>query len=493
MSFDPASATETGNVADTSVHAVSENGSPSNPHERKTSGAGQPGPLSREAGETSWIDSLSTDESDFLDRYPWSRFSTLCLRDRVSIYEYQAGVDLGQDCGELLGGAHTPFFQSRVLNLPVNYEVERGMQLFLSGKTRDRFQVWLGRSGRYLDIMGDIFRKEGVPDDLIYLSLIESGFNPVALSRMKASGPWQFMEGTGRRYGLDVDWWVDERRDPVKSAEAAARHLRDLYEVFGSWDLAMAAYNAGEGKIRKAVSRTGTDDFWKIQQTRHIRAETKEYVPRFVAASLIAQDPVRYGLFNIDYQEPYAYDEVVLSQPIDLTVAADLAGTTVEEIRDLNPELLRWATPPYAKNYTLKVPPGTARMFQERLAAYPPEELFTMIPFKARKGDTLAAIARAHGLPVSVLQNMNPGAGRGRLKTGQIIRIPADARLSKQPTPPAKAAVGQKIYRVQKGDTLYSIARRHGIDYRLLLKHNPQIHPKQLQVGDVIHIPGKSA
>ena len=211
-------------------------------------------------------------------------------------------------------------------NQTASRAVDRNISLF-ANRIKDRFALYLSRSGKYIDIMQDILRKKDVPEDIVFLSLIESGFSTNAYSIAHAAGPWQFIASTAKRYGLEINWWKDERRDPVKSTEAAADYLKDLHGMFGSWNLAMAAYNAGEGKIMRAMKKSNADDYWDLLGTKHIRAETKEYVPRFIAASMIASNPKEFGFEAIEYQTPLSYDEVEIEYPIDLAVAAECAGT----------------------------------------------------------------------------------------------------------------------------------------------------------------------
>ncbi len=301
--------------------------------------------------------------------------------------------------------------------------VERNISLF-SNRIRDRFALYLSRSGKYLEIMKDILRKKDVPEDIVFLSLIESGFNPNAYSIAHAAGPWQFIASTARRYGLEITWWKDERRDPVKSTEAAADYLKDLYGMFGSWNLAMAAYNAGEGKILKAMKRSRADDYWDLLGTRLIRAETKEYVPRFIAASMIATNPQDFGFGDVQYNDPLSYEEVVIEAPLDLSVVAECTGTTVEEIRRLNPELRRWCTPPDAPQYTLRIPDGTKAQFLANLSAVPAEERFTIERYTVRKGDTFKGIARKTGIPVQAILSLNATEKIIPLKAGSVIYIP---------------------------------------------------------------------
>ena len=248
-----------------------------------------------------------------------------------------------------------------------NEDVEVYINLFQT-RLRDRFSSWLARSGQYLPMMRKILKKNDLPEDLAFLPLIESGFNPKAHSRAKASGPWQFIQPTGKRYGLRVNKWIDERLDPVKSTVAAASYLKNLYNMFQSWALSLASYNAGEGKIARAMTKTQAEDFWELKESDHIRDETKNYVPKFMAATIIAKDPERYGFF-IDYHEPLVYDEVGVPTATPLKTIAKAAGVSVEKIKFYNPELKLDTTPPNYPGYRLKVPPGTRETVAANLAA----------------------------------------------------------------------------------------------------------------------------
>ncbi len=314
-------------------------------------------------------------------------------------------------------------------NAVASRAVDRNISLF-ANRIKDRFALYLSRSGKYIDLMRNILRNNNVPEDIVFLSLIESGFSTNAYSIAHAAGPWQFIASTAKRYGLEINWWKDERRDPVKSTEAAANYLKDLHGMFGSWNLAMAAYNAGEGRIMKAMKKSKADDYWDLLGTQHIKLETKEYVPRFIAASMIAANPQEFGFEEIDYHEPLIYDEVELAYPIDLVVAADCAGTTIEEIKRLNPELRRWCTPPDAQRYLIKVPAGTKDLFLERLSALPEDKRFTIDRYTVKKGDTFKGISRKTGMPVQVILSMNSMEKIMPLKAGSTIYIPPKALFS---------------------------------------------------------------
>lgn len=307
--------------------------------------------------------------------------------------------------------------------------VHRNIALFAE-RIKERFSIWLERSGKYLDLMKEILKGKNIPEDIAFLPLIESGFNPNAYSVARAVGPWQFIASTGRRYGLKIDWWTDERKDPVKSTEAAASYLNDLYGMFGSWNLAMAAYNAGEGKILKALNRSKSDDYWALLNTRYIGNETKEYVPRFIAARLIANDPQTYGFVDQEYHPPFIYDEVIIDQPMDLDIVAACAETSLETIRDLNPELRRWSTPPNVSSYTLRVPFGRKDRFIENLSGIAEEERFSIATYTAKKGDTVKKISVKTGFPVGVILELNEGRGMQSLKAGEKIYLPPKEKFS---------------------------------------------------------------
>ena len=335
----------------------------------------------------------------------------------------------------------------------VNPAVEHNIHYFRN-VIRDRFQEWLTRFYPYRPLIEQIFAEFGLPKELVYLSLVESGFNPRAYSRARASGPWQFIKSTGLIYGLQVNWYVDERRDPIKATVAAARHLRDLYDLFGSWPLALAAYNAGAGKISRAIEKTGSRDFWKIARTRLIRRETKHYVPRFMAAMIIAKRPSLFG-FHAAFQSVHQYEEIAMERSIHLRSVARESGIAFEELRRLNPELRRSVIPPdRGGGYALKIPVGTlgrveqAKVQMKTWAQRPSQPTW----YRVRRGDSLSVIAHRLGTSVGHLKHLNG-------LSGNLIRVGQRLRVNQQDVTKAGAMTW---YRVRRGDSLSVIAHRLG-------------------------------
>ncbi|HEU4440295.1 MAG TPA: lytic transglycosylase domain-containing protein [Methylomirabilota bacterium] len=246
-----------------------------------------------------------------------------------------------------------------------NDHVQYFLEQFQTGYRREVVERWLTRSGRYLPMVLDVFRQKGLPEELVFTAMIESGFNPMAVSRAGAKGLWQFMAPTARRYGLRVDQWLDERLDPEKSTVAAANYLKDLYEMFGSWELSQAAYNAGEMKILRAIEGTGTRDFWSLTRSRLLRDETKNFVPAIHAMTIIGQEPEQYG-FTVTPEEPLSYEQITVPRGTSLKHVAGLSGIPLEDLVRLNPELRLKQTPPNAP-YHLKVPLGSGSALQAGL------------------------------------------------------------------------------------------------------------------------------
>ena len=371
--------------------------------------------------------------------------------------------------------------------------IEKSVRYF-SVSVKKHFNQWLERSGKYVGLMKSILRENYLPEDLVFLALIESGFNPKAYSPASASGPWQFIRGTATRYGLRIDRWVDERRDPIKSTKAAAAYLKDLYGMFGNWPLAMASYNSGEGNVARAVKRNDTLDFWELRKTRSLPSETKEYIPKFIAAKMIANNPESYGFNDIQYDQPFEFDEVVLSNCVDLDVVAKCCNVPVSEIKDLNPELIRGCTPPNLPSYNLRVPKGSKEQFQKNYAALPDEEKVARpkvadnTRYRVRRGDSMKSIARRYGLSVAELASANNLGINSKLKKGRRLTIPdgsavvASRKASPTPTKTADST-SSKTYRARRGDSLASIAKRNGMSLAELASINGLSTKTKLKKG----------
>ena len=280
----------------------------------------------------------------------------------------------------------------------------------------------LARSTAYADMMKRIFREKDLPEELFYLALIESGFNPKAFSRSKASGIWQFIGKTAKRFGLKVDKWVDERRDPEKATHAAAEYLKSLYALFNNWDLATAGYNAGEGKMLKAIKKAKSQDFWTISQHRFLKKETKEYVPLFLAAVTIAQNPPKYGFQNIEYSPPLVYEKVTVPAGTNLFIIAKAAESDLSQIQAFNPALKKGKTPPYS-SFEIKLPPGKKEVFKNNFPT------LSRLSAKSKKhrvgrGEDLTKIAQKYQLALQDLCGMNDLSPKGRVKPGVILLLP---------------------------------------------------------------------
>jgi membrane-bound lytic murein transglycosylase D len=360
--------------------------------------------------------------------------------------------------------------------IPQNARVLAYVEL-LQGRLRDYVAESLTRGTKYLPMIQDVFRAEGVPLDLAYIPVIESGFKPTALSKASARGPWQFMKPTAREQGLKFDWYIDERSDPEKATVAAAKYLKSLHKLFnGDWHLVLAAYNGGLGRVQRAIKRSGRDDFWSLSQSsRYLPRETREYVPLILAAIVVAKNPAQYG-FEITPAEPINYEKVSVPRAIDLRRVAEWTGTSIDEIQALNPELRRWMTPVRYPQYEVKVPQGTSQEFTNRLASASPSDFVALNWYTVKRGETLSSIARKLRVARSELAEANHLSVKAKVRPGQDLIIPrapatllaartertppteTASRANRDDEPPAKAST-PLTYRVKKGDTLASIAR----------------------------------
>jgi membrane-bound lytic murein transglycosylase D len=335
------------------------------------------------------------------------------------------------------------------LPLTVNDPVLAYLNYFKTPRGSAIVETGLRRAGRYRGMVERVLREEGMPQDLIYLAQAESAFQPQAVSKAGARGMWQFMSFAGRKYGLQKNWWVDERQDPEKATRAAARDLRDLYDQFGDWYLAMAAYNSGAGTVQHAIERTGYADFWDLYRLNVLPKETKNYVPIILALTLISKDPARYNI-QFEPEPPLKADTIKPGQPIDLRLAAETIDTSLETLRSLNPQLLRLVTPSDAE-FVLRLPEGTAERFFAEIAAIPPEKWVSWRRHKVEAGETLSGVAKRYHVLLAEIADANDLAPGAPLEEGQKLIIPAVAH--------SETAVGKLIrYPVRRNDTIASVA-----------------------------------
>ncbi len=377
-----------------------------------------------------------------------------------------------------------------VENEKVRYYVD-----YYTGPARGTFTRWLQRSERYVPFMRKIFEEEGLPQDLSYLALVESGFNDKAYSWAHAVGPWQFIESTGNHYGLSNDWWRDERRDFEKSTRAAAKFLSDLYDRFdGDWYLAVAAYNAGGGKISQAVRKYETRDFWELTRGSYLQPETKNYLPKLLAVLTIAKNPEEYGFVDLDSLAPLDYDLVTVSDVTDLDLVAKLCEVSYDEIKALNPELKRWCTPPGVDEYELRIPAGKKELFEERYAQVPPDRRANYKRHKIASGDTLGAIARKYNIRVDDIIDLNDIRNPRSLKVGSDLILPLHQSFSRLPVEEMQddyVRSRRKSYTVRNGDSLWSIARRFDVSEKELRVWNKLGWSNVIRPGQTLVVSSK--
>ncbi|MEO8088881.1 MAG: LysM peptidoglycan-binding domain-containing protein [Gemmatimonadales bacterium] len=372
---------------------------------------------------------------------------------------------------------------------------------FFQGRGRERMAIWLTRMPRYEAMIRERLQQENLPGDLVYLALIESGFSNTATSRAKAVGMWQFMKATGKGYGLRVDSWVDERRDPVRATDAAARHLRDLNRRFKSLYLAAAAYNAGSGKVSRGLVRLPDDDsdstntdatFFRLYDTKLLRRETKDYVPKLIAAALIAKQPERYG-FRMGMAQPAAYDSIIVPDMTGLDVLARLADTTVAAIRELNPQYLRLATPPGAQSI-VRLPAGHGAMTIAAYAELPARQRVTFIEHFVARGETLSGIALRYRVSQAMLIASNPKVKSRSLRINQRIVVPTGGALStrvarRMADPVVAAGTSTKAFHwVKRGETISEIADEYGVTQRELMAWNGLDRMGRIRIGQRIRV-----
>jgi membrane-bound lytic murein transglycosylase D len=366
------------------------------------------------------------------------------------------------------------------LPIELNDQVLGAIDLY-TGKFNKWFSAALSRALPHLPRIREILAEAGIPQDLAYVPIVESAFNPSALSRAKARGLWQFIPSTGKQYGLKQDFFIDERSSVEKATVAAAQYLKNLYAMFGDWNLALAGYNAGEGNVQRAIRRAQTSDFWALAKTKSFRAETKNYVPLIHAAIVIAKSPESYGI-DVAPEARLAVETVRVAGSYPITTVARCANAEPGDIRDLNPELRRGMTP--SSIFDLKVPHGSADQVTACLAT---EKAMNYTRHVVRKRDTFSLIAKMFGVPASEIARVNGLTLQSRLKPGTELAIP-------RPTPPAVAASGKGTvapgdtsYRIQKGDTLSSVAARHSTTVEAIKALNG-LSSSRLSIGQVLRV-----
>ena len=416
-----------------------------------------------------------------------------------------------------LEGAEELNLENYYFDIPVVYNdaVKKLIHYYLN-RGRDYFETYSARGGRYAPLLGKMLEDNGLPRDLIYVAMAESGFQTKVKSYAQAVGLWQFIPSTGRNYGLKIDWYIDERRDPVKSTIAASKYLKKLYEDYGDWEIAAAAYNAGEGKVNRAIARSKTDNFWKLTKRRFFKAETRNYVPKIMALAILGKNLNSFGFSNIEFHGPIDFAEIDVPARTDLVVLAQELKVDVEDIYFLNPELLRWYVPPYIEKYRLKVPVGTEAVYGECCA----NKDFTASAFQKYKPNTattIAQVAKKFRIQPSVLEDLNGVSASTRVtknqevilpfREGQNIKEAMYADLYERPRRHVRAqqsykkhiklakASGQKIanpkeyYTVQKGDTLWTVSKKTGTPLNVLINSNlSTVEGRMIRQGDKIAV-----
>ena len=451
-------------------------------------------------------------DEDLVDRIKSTVFSLgkelgniLSETDKISKEDYTSWIDELENIEDFKSGRWSDEELRKIVvrislksDVPIDYteQVKKAIYFFQTNR-RKEMTKWLQRSGTYLPMLREILAEEGLPQDIAYLSMIESGFNPNAYSRARAVGLWQFIYSTGRLYGLKRNEWIDERKDPVKSTRAAAKHLKDLYNIYYDWNLSMAAYNCGPARVTRQYNKTPDIDYWDMT----LPSETRSYVPFFMAALIIAKEPELFGFENIVYDEPFEFEEVEVHPYTSLSKAAKCAGVDVDELRALNVELSRDRTPAGNEMYALKIPVGTKERFAQEYARleiekYVPPRVST---YKVKKGDTLSGIARKFNISLTSLMRENNLKNQHRLSIGQSLRLPGSAKdievstmevASRPLRQSVSAANGDAdTYTVRKNDTLSLIADKFKTSVANLQKLNDMGRSTRIYVGQQLNVP----
>lgn len=406
-------------------------------------------------------------------------------------YQLPLGSSLLPEISRFLEPESSPLHYAGDFPMSNHPRVERLIERY-SGSQKATFGRWLERAGRYIPKIQMVFASEGLPLDLAYLAMIESGFNVRAYSWAHAAGPWQFIESTGRLYGLQNDWWQDGRLDLEKSTRAAARHLKYLYTRFdGDWYLAVAAYNAGGGKVRKAVKESGSRDFWTLTEGRVLREETRNYLPKLLAALTIVKDLEAYGFDQLTFDDPLEYDTVTVETTTDLDIIAGFAGVSYQQLKELNPELKRWCTPPGVKDYVLRVPLGSAGQVENLYAQLPRDQRASYHRHQIKKGDTLQVLARKYRIEVDDIIALNNIKNPRAIQIGTNLILPLKEGFTRLPVDELADSYvrsRRQTYKVRQGDSLWSIARRFDVSEKELRVWNRLGWSNFLKPGQVLAV-----
>ena len=455
-------------------------------------------PVGRDSLDQDRIEQISLEYSEFVARLNGIERDSLAAAEVMEILE-GIGEELPEpDSGSGAVSITDVIEEEQQITIPLvlNKKVENAIHYF-QGRGRRVFTKWLQRSGWYREMIVAILKEEGVPEELLYLAMIESGFNPNAKSYARAVGIWQFISSTGKAYGLTSSWWYDERRDPEKSTRAAAKHLHDLYQRFDNWYLAIAGYNYSPGKIEKRLQRYNVEEFWDLPR---LPRQTRNYVPTFIAAVHIAKNPAEYGFF-VEPEAPVVYDTVTVRECVDLNVVAECVNNSFDELKRLNPALLRWCTPPDRERWVLNIPRGSRELFLTNYSRVPDDQKLTYINHLIRRGETLSQISRKYGVNIEEIKRVNKIRGTF-IREGQVLVIPYPQNkqyakvISKQPAvyaaedepprEPVSSVPGREkqVHVVASGETLWEIATRYGVEVHQIrswngLSSSRKIYPDQ--------------
>ena len=376
-----------------------------------------------------------------------------------------------------------------------NSRVEFWVKHF-TGNGRKSFARYMKRLERLSPLILPVLQEYGLPNDLLYVAMVESGFSTRAVSSAGAVGVWQFIRSTGKLYGLDRNWWVDERRDPVKASRAAAEYFSDLYEKFENWELVAAAYNAGEGRVMRGIQRHGTRDYWKLARRRAFRRETVNYVPKIMAAAIIAKNPSVFGFKKPIPNPAYWLDtsKVLVKNPTGLRTLAKFAGVSVSELRKLNPELRRWSTPP--RNYRLRVPSLQAAKGVKKVVARSPGKYKNFLRYRVKKNDTLYDLSHRYRVPVRLIASLNNVSRSRTIYAGTVLTIPVAAsrkatkvvKSSRKVSGVSKASAPHVLHVIKKNDTLYDLSRRYKTTVSDIKRWNLIVHHRRIRPGQLLRI-----